>query len=359
MDSFKAWLDRWVEQERARDTAQADGDQRDRSGCPGLFPDDRSDTVATTESSEAPVPTRRQVVRGGTDGGFAGFWLPTRRRPELGGLSLASVHALAGTRERSFSGYLKIRDDLPAADYLAVPFVRRAWRLLWAIDDGGGVQVSGGYISFDWKIVRVLGLDPRVAQVNLRLMIQVLVSCGFLTSEDHHGLSSRSRELIRAGRVAGFYKALVVRLLNRGEWRFLDALPPLGLVQHLSLVLLYAVVHASQPPGLTARELARMVATYAAVTEAPRSPEWWLDSEELVAQVIADRFLGRVGRMLGLVERVGASERVSIAGVGRFGTAGTTVAEHAVAGPSAAGPSAADLRYGASPLCRRVLRWQF
>lgn len=324
MATVQTWLDRWVEDERSvpRRTSR--------------FPDD----VPRLWGVERPFSEGGGGVTAGgaasCGGTLARFRRHTRPRRELYGASLADVQALGGASEEGSAGCLSIRDNLPSAEYLAVPFVRRAWRLLWLLDDGGGVQFEfapSGHlrasgppelraITFDWRLTRCLDMDPRTAHFNLRRLLQMLISTGFLDETDSHGLSLRSYELIRGGNVGAFYKALFLRLCNRYPWGIHDDLPPLQFVQYNALFMMWVLTRAVDQP-ISAAHIEQSLSALARRLALESDDITWSADSRLMTQTVQERFLQRVARMLGLC----------------------------LAAPQAPG-------YRPTPFAGRVLRWQ-
>ncbi|MFW5828558.1 MAG: hypothetical protein ACOCU4_10715 [Alkalispirochaeta sp.] len=327
MATVQTWLDRWVEDERSvpRRTSRFPDDVARLWGVerPNSAPGDGS---AAGEPGSGPVGAER-VDRAA----LAGFRRRTRRRREFLGLSLQDLSALGGASEEESAGCLSIRDDLPSAEYLTVPFVRRAWRVLWLLDDGGGVHFEFGpasalqAITFDWRLTRCLDMDPRTAHYNLKRLLQILSTTGFLDENDSHGLSSRSYELIRAGRVGAFYKALLLRLCNRYPWEVHDGLPPLRFVQYNALFMAWLLTHA-EDRSIQAGQIQRFLSALARSLQLESDDVTWSDDDHLVERAVQERFLKRVGRMLGLCDACLAPD-----GLGW---------------------------YRATPFAGRVLRWQ-
>lgn len=329
MTTEQTWLDRWVVDERnvPRRTSRFPDDV-----ARPWSPEDPNSAASDVRSGGARAGGDRQTaaerVRGGS---FSAFRYRTRRRREFHGLSLAELHALGGASEENAAGCLAIRDDLPAAEYLAVPFVRRAWRLLWLLDDGAGVQFEFGpasalqAITFDWRLTRCLDMDPSTAHYNLRRLLQILIATEFLDENDSHGLSPRSYELIRAGRVGAFYKALLLRLCNRYPWGVHDGLPPLRFVQYNALFMTWLLTHTDDHP-IDAGQIQQPLAALAERLALDTNDITWSDDPHLVERSVQERFLKRVGRMLGLCAAVPEREASGL--------------------------------YRATPLAGRVLQWQ-
>ncbi|MEX2445114.1 MAG: hypothetical protein WD492_16040 [Alkalispirochaeta sp.] len=348
MATVQTWLDRWVKDERnvPRSTSRYPDDVDRRPGPESPNSEDRG-AAATGEGSGAGI----SAAGGDSPPWFAAlssFRHRTRGRREFHGLSLADLQALGGASEERSAGCLSIREDLPSADYLAVPFVRRAWRLLWLLDDGGGVRFEFGRspteddatsppalqaITFDWRLARCLDMDPRTAHVNLRRLLQILMATEFLDERDEHGLSARSYDLIRHGRVGAFYKALLLRLFNRYPWGLHDGLPPLTFIQYNALFMSWVLTRAGER-GITPEELQRPLAVMAGHLVLDSDEISWSEDAHLVARSVEERFLRRLARMLGLCEV--ASER----GESRD-----------------AADSGGSARYRATPFAARVLRW--
>ena len=388
MRTFDTWIDRWIETERRRSDAAGPGrrpsmgvspaeqrapEQRDAHNGPDTtFPDDPPErctrvgcgyascrgclmgraaaaavrgrmvsdgpTGAEAEQDEPPIadPVRSCVSFVTRNGGFASFWFRTRKHAEFRGLSVAAVEALSGARERRTAGYVVVRRDLPPERYLEVPFVRRAWRLLWLLDDGGGIRFNNraglgdgdahpnafshfnshthtrntaiASVSFDWSLARSLEMNPGSAQWELHLLISTLHRCGFLDVYDPRGLAQRSRDLIRTGSVGRFYKALFFRLFNRFPWGDTDGMPDLLLVQYAALYLTWIVTHATAE-GCSAQDLQRALHAVARHLHIPADGSDWIAAPAVTSRVIRDRFLARVASMLGLVELSPSEER--------------------------------------------------
>jgi hypothetical protein len=356
MHTFKTWVDQWIDEERSRDAAGGDGDADGTSGCRQRYPDD------------PPIPSGGVCGRPISElsekaGGFAGFWYRTRRRPDLEGISLAAILALGGGWEEQAAGFLSIREDLPPAEYLEVPFVRRAWRLLWLLDDGDGVHfevrepdppgavTSPGAlppsgvlpppgsvaalprvraISVDWSVLRALDMSPRTAQYNFHALMQILEGAGFLESTGSNGLSQRTQELLRDGSVGSFYKALLLRFYNRFPWETADSLGPMTALQYHGLYLTWLLTRRDGGTW-TPRTLQRRLSSLARILKTPADGTTWSTDETMIARAIRDRFLRSAGRTLGLVELVPES---------------------------GASTSDIDQAYRATPFASRVLRWQ-
>lgn len=360
MAAVQTWLDRWVQVER--NVPRSTSRYPDDVDCPpgpgpgriasavGEGPAAGGDPQARGAPIAGEAPSAAGVFAGTEDRAFpaaplAGFHHRTRRRRELGGLSLVELSALGGASEARAAGCLSIRDDLPAGEYLSVPFVRRAWRLVWLLDDGGGVHFEFGRsaspddhdqppvlqaISFDWRLARSLDMDPRTAQCNLRRLLQILLGTGFLDERDPHGLSSRAYELLRHGQVGAFYKALLLRMFNRYPWGFHDGLPPLAFVQYNALFLTWLLVRAGEY-GITPGELQQPLAILAQQRALPSDEINWSTDAQLVTRTVQERYLSRVGRILGLCQEAPASS---------------------------AGEPSTEKRYQATGLAGRVLQWQ-
>jgi hypothetical protein len=346
MATVYTWLDRWVQEER-NVPRSASRYPDDVDYPPGFEPPvscgDTAVVGAPVGSGSLPAASSARGVDSTAQSAALGeFRQRTRGRRELLGLSLADLSALGGASEERSAGCLSIRDDLPPADYLSVPFVRRAWRLLWLLDDGGGVHFDFcrssspedcdtppvlQAITFDWRLARSLDMDPRTAHFNLRRLLQILMATGFLDDRDDHGLSPRSYDLIRQGRVGPFYKALMLRLFNRYPWGVHDGLPPLSFVQYNAFFLTWMVTRVHDHP-VTAEELQQPLSALAHRLALRSDDINWSDDAHLVARSVQERFLSRIGRMLGLCRRSPGD------GIGMGGS------------------------YTASSLVERVLRWQ-
>lgn len=324
MHTFKTWVDQWIDEERSRDAAGGDGDADGTSGCRHRYPDD------------PPIPSGGVCARPGRElsenaGGFAEFWYRTRRRPDLEGISLAAIFALGGGCEEQSAGFLSIRDDLTPAEYLAIPFVRRAWRLLWLLDDGEGVHLEVREpdppralprqgcvavlprvraISVDWSVLRALDMNPRTAQYNFHALMRVLEGAGFLDSAGTNGLSARTMDLIRDGSVGSFYKALLLRVFNRLPWDTVDALGPITAIQFHGLYLTWLLTRENGGTW-TARSLQRRLSSLAYILRMPSDGTSWSSDETMIARAIRDRFLRSAGRTLGLVELVPGADAVA------------------------------------------------
>ncbi len=228
-----------------------------------------------------------------------------------------------GAREQHFSGMLTIRDDLPASRYLAIPFVRRCWRLLWILDEhehgdysGEPVLVTAGVdsrgecagICFSWSLVRELDMNPECAQVNMRALLFLLLEAGFLQPRQDRFLSERARELVSAGSPGAFYKSLCIRTFNRCIWDRVDGLPPLVGIQMNALFLMF-VLHARyvrDRSGTSPDMLAdRLIALHRRLG-AQENPIFWICERTVLLRAILSRFLRRTGRLLDLVEPVSA-----------------------------------------------------
>lgn len=296
-----------------------------------------------TAAAGAEGPRRPQELSAHLEhGSFARFRRLTRPRRELAGLSLAAVRALAGADPVRAAGYLQVRDDLPASAYLGVPFVRRAWRLLQAVQADGGVFFTadpGGSplpadaprslllsrVSFDWALARKVGMDPRRAAVNLKLLILVLHAAGFLTATTTARTaattgrsitggsgpvrcSAEAEAALNADAVGVFYRTLFFRFFSVVPWNLLDDLPPVAMLQRYGLVLLRALVRPAGGSGEPGAVLAPVVCI---VSRRRTSSDWcesagrpdgteWLDDEPVLRDLVAARFLRGVCRMLGL-----------------------------------------------------------
>ncbi|MFO8041733.1 MAG: hypothetical protein R6U25_00905 [Alkalispirochaeta sp.] len=354
MAPVQTWLDRWVQVERnvPRSTSRYPDDVDCPPGPGRPISAAGGDPAPGGDPATAAggAPAAAGVFAGTGDrtspaAPLAGFHHRTRRRRELGGLSLAELSALGGASEARAAGCLSIRDDLPAAEYLSVPFVRRAWRLVWLLDDGGGVHFEFGRsaspddhdeppglqaISFDWRLARSLDMDPRTAQCNLRRLLQILLATGFLDERDPHGLSCRTYELLCHGQVGSFYKALLLRMFNRYPWGFHDGLPPLAFVQYNALFLTWMLIRAGDH-GITPEELQHPLAVLAQQRSLPSDEINWSEDAQLVARALQERYLSRVGRMLGFCQE---------------------------APTSCASEPSPGKRYQATGLAGRVLQWQ-
>lgn len=328
MYDFNAWLDQWVRDRRHQDRAADGGESR--------FPDDPEEppgqAVNPTPRPPGPPPVTssgggdvvREVPFSG--GGFAGFWWRCRSRPDLHNLSVAALRGLLGAREARFAGFLGIRDDLPPDHYLEIPFVRRCWRLLRALEghERGEVPAtapvagrsssrgerSGDVLTFSWELSRTLDMNPATAHVNMRALLHHFLDAGFLELVDTDAptrfLSDRARALAAAGSPGPFFKALCIRSFNRCGWNRDDALPPLVSVQLNGLFLLYAL-HATfrdsgGTAGATAMDLAVKIGEINRVIRSEEDPRFWVRDDRLLARVIHFRLLSRIGRMLGLIE---------------------------------------------------------
>ncbi len=242
---------------------------------------------------------------------FRNFRELYRERKELAGLSAATVLALRGGQEDRCVGYLTVRTDLPPETYLEISFVRRSWRLLRLLADRNGDAVGEHPCwcprkrdnPITWDIRRSIGMDPATARVNLRILIRILVTCGFLDRSSPGWISDVTATLVRHGSVGDYYRTLLFRMCNRCSWVFDDGFPPVPAIPVHALLLLWVLEHS--PTGCTAFDLAGTLIAAERVSIStgciPNGPSNTMSSNVLAA-VLQARFLARTGSMLGLTE---------------------------------------------------------
>lgn len=362
MHNFKNWLDLWVQEQKKIEPV---GVRRPQfpDDPPDDLPDERfgnngvflvGDATATyssgrfprapgvseaqgPEGSHAPAPRgtshdpARTVRAPGTTGDFSRFWMQHRAQPELYNLSLKAARCLLGAREKRFTGFLTIRDDLPSSYYLEVPFISRCWRLLWMLDeyeqgdhDGDVPAVApiparpGGSpgLSFSWSLIRDLDLNPATAQVTMRAMLELLIEADMLdpSADEEHYLTDRARGLIAAGSPGAFYKSFCIRVFNRCVWNRDDGLPPLVAIQLNGLYMLY-VMHArfrgsAGRATTSARQLCETIDVLHRFLCMDEDSSFWTRDRDLMTRAIHFRFLNGIGRLLGLVESTTDGEEV-------------------------------------------------
>lgn len=233
--------------------------------------------------------------------GFAQFWVRHRPYGELGGLSLAAARGLLGVQEERFAGFVAVRDDLPIPDYLALPAVRRLWRLVGEI--GREESVCTGCVAEAPSPARAPLPPERPSSPLLGILREAqMVLPGHAAGE--YALAPVARILRSTGAVGLFYRALLVQLLQR------SATPA---VPGTALFLLYQL-HHSGSHGLSPLDLVHRVEALARLL--PRQdehaerllcgpgPSHGFRDAGTVADSIRDALLVRLGRITALIEPV-------------------------------------------------------
>lgn len=289
MSTFKTWVDHWVE------TYNESPVGRTHAVTAPRFPDD--------SRQRNPVALQYAAEGDGAHRSFAHFWHRHRERPELGGQSLAMLHSLTGAEERTFRGYLVIRSDLEDAEYLAVPEVRLAWRFLTALGEAleaGDRVLTGTDRGASWSVLRRLDLDFATIELTSRDLFERLYATDMIDPHSEQLLTPRARHLVTDGSLGEFYRAFVIRSINRCPWRMHDGLAEASLVQIHALFLLYLIHRAGD--GLSAQELVERLAGIARVLSIRRCPAYLPPEKSAAAAVVLQRFLGGFGRRFGLLK---------------------------------------------------------
>lgn len=296
---FTTWVDQWVESYTESSASS------DRGNAALAYPDDARNRV----------PRALQPAAEGSQRSFSHFWYWHRERGDLGGQSLAMLHSLMGADERNFQGYLVIRSDLDPAEYLTVPEVRLAWRFLEALGEaldsgdpaliGAGAGGDGGGspgvpVSTSWSLLRRLDGSASTADLTSRELMERLYGTDLIDPTTRALLTTRARELYEQGSPGAFYRAFLMRSVNRCPWRLHDGLAEASLLQIHALFLLY-LIHRSKE-GLSAYDLSDRLEGIARVLKIERGPEYLPRERSAVAAVVLQRFLNGFGRRFGLLQ---------------------------------------------------------
>ena len=159
---------------------------------------------------------------------------------------------------------------------------------------------SGGSSNPAWsRLGRLEGTDA-TADPTSRELLERLYGADLIDPTTRALLTTRARELYEQGSPGAFYRAFLMRCINRCPWRLHDGLVEASLVQIHALFLLY-LVHRS-PVGLSAYDLTDRLEGIARVLRIQRGPEYLPRERSAVAAVVLQRFLNGFGRRFGLLQ---------------------------------------------------------